>query len=142
MPLYRVTIAYRNYEFALVEAEDADCAIAVATDNIEDLFVVADRDPYGGDCEVIEADKVEYLEDCEHTADGEPYCAGCIEESLKEQLHPDAKDADVIARQDGYICCPEGGGECSDEPGHVTPSRGHCSNCCADDCTDCEEVGE
>ena len=34
-------------------------------------------------------------------------------------------------------CCPEGTGECSDEPGHVTPSEGHCPNCCEDDCTDC-----
>lgn len=38
------------------------------------------------------------------------------------------------------ICCPEGAGECSVEPGHLTPSEGHCPNCCPPDCSDCYEV--
>ena len=47
----------------------------------------------------------------------------------------DAEIISVVALDDP--CCPEGKGECSDEPGHVTPSEGHCLNCCEDDCTDC-----
>jgi len=32
-------------------------------------------------------------------------------------------------------CCVAG--ECTEEPGHVTPSDGHCPNCCPENCTDC-----
>lgn len=48
----------------------------------------------------------------------------------------DRVDAAVERYRDSE-CCPEGTGECSDEPGHVTPSEGCCPNCCPPDCTDC-----
>ena len=106
------------------------------------------------DAAIQEAEKMqtpwfawEYVQDATYTGEFYGGVKHSVGEMLRGMAQCTAEDAlysepgecitTGVAGGEEEVCCPEGTGECSDEPGHVTPSEGCCPNCCAEDCTDC-----